>query len=148
MSQLRLSYHPEDEHHGELRAAAEVLGFRGHGAAWFNRSVLEEFARELGLYPIPQGDRIVLRGGEGLGAEESPVSVCLGLSISAFGRLGSLRVDVELAYTAQASGLSDLPLRASLAFLTTYADLEAFSRGVAAMLDHGGEAVLMGHDNG
>jgi len=148
MFHLRLIYLPDDQHCGELKAIAEGVGFRGHGAAWFNRSALDAFAEELTQYPIPQGQPIVLKGGEGICADGSLVSVNLGLSISPYNSLGSVRADIELAHTVLAGGPSDLPLRASLAFLTTYADLEAFSREVAAMLDNGGQAMLLGQNDG
>nr|WP_166180074.1 hypothetical protein [Altererythrobacter segetis] len=108
MNVLRLSYHPEDERHGELSASVETGEFRGVGSAWFKIEQLREFLRLITAYPLSEGQEPNLEGGfydeTGARLEQRHLSIRL----AAHDPLGSVRVTVCVATQASRDEERDL----------------------------------------
>jgi hypothetical protein len=133
MQRLTVLYAPEDEWHGELVTSVQSGVFAGGSAAWFGIDQLRAFSEELGAFPIaPQGGP-TLNGGFWSNDTES-AETHVSIRIEPEGPRGRLRVDVLLATPSWNPARSDQhSVRAR--FLVNYADLGAFQRDFAAMLN-------------
>src|SRR5579862_3714004 len=61
---LRLRFSDDGDGTGELQARAEADGFAGESGAYFGTTELEEFAKAVGTFPLPVGDkRLSISGG-------------------------------------------------------------------------------------
>lgn len=131
MNSLSLRFEP-DPHDcvGRLFVHVGTGSFSGSGVFWAQAQDLEEFATQLGRYPLSQDDLPTIRWGYNACEAED---LLLFVQVTPFDRVGGLRVAVELA------DLYDPQNRVRTSFKTTYSDIDRF-RAALAPLVRGEEA--------
>lgn len=131
-AELRVTYQPDDEWIGQLTAVVTSGAFSGEGSAWFTPSTVKEtFVAALNAYPLSASNPPVLKPGYETKCE-------FRIAVRPYDSVGTLLVEVDLA--------SDVGLEQSLTarFVTEYMALQDFASGLAAALDGGEPAVLIG----
>ena len=129
MSQLSARFESDTDGTGELFVQVEREGFRGVGSAWFQVSVMIEFARKLeNTYPFPPDARFELNGGYLNSPEGTLKELHVGLAVYPVGTLGEIGLQVHL----ESKVINDFRLDAknvlSVEMFTNYEPLRAFAR--------------------
>jgi hypothetical protein len=137
---LKLTYIPEDELHGELRAEATHAGFSGKASAWFDADTLRQFVALLHQWPPVLEVPVKLRGGYFSDSTTSsePVETHIGIAIAQRGSRGRYWVEAELADP----DAEILPQSATIRFLAEPAALLRFASEMVSILDSGGTVNL------
>ena len=133
MQRLTLSYRREDERHGEVTAHVESGTFAGRSSAWFRMEQLRAFGKALDRFPIVPGEEPTLIGGYWR-SDDKVDQAHVFIRIEPAGLRGELRMRVTLATPDVPEGSSDQH-SVQVAILISYADLGAFQRDLAALLD-------------
>jgi hypothetical protein len=134
MSSLRLTYEPEDEWHGELRAVVTSDGFAGVGSAWFTTDELRAFCDRLGDYPLRPDALPVLAGGYWKLDADVREQTHLSIRISPHNASGALRVSATLAEPGEADDDPERVRRAETWFVVAYNDLSRFQSALKRVL--------------
>ena len=140
---LILSYMPENEHDGELRASIEGAGYSGQGAAWFNVAQLQSFCAVLAEYPISSDTPISLSGGYWNDDATALVQTHIGLTIAPFDIRGSLLVSVQLSAPIWDLESSDKHRCVMTHFRTDYLSLDRFRASLLIALEIEGKAATL-----
>lgn len=145
-SYLRLRFDDDDDGTGKLLARAEAEGFAGEGGAYFNVSELEDFAKAIGVFPLPSQDkRLSISGGFGSN-EHQLEQEHLGITVyPADAQRGYIGIQVRMATEIWRETRPDSKKMAIVEVVTTYEPLSRFSKDLIALL-HGKikEALLQG----
>ena len=132
---------------GKLWVSGSANGFAGSGAAWFDTTTLQEFAKALTRYPLSDTDLPTLSGGfwstEGKGLEQEHIF----LQVYQADARGHLHFRVRLATEVWPPDRIESQHRVQLELRTTYQALLDFSRILhAVIMGQAGEAVLIGDE--
>jgi hypothetical protein len=134
---LRLRFSNDGDGTGELLAQAEAAGFAGESGAYFSISELEEFAKTVGTFPLPVGDkRLSVAGGfwsqerrGKLDQELLGINVCF-----ADAPRGYIGIQIRMATPVSHGMRPDSKKVVTLEVVTTYEPLAKFSRDLDAVL--------------
>jgi hypothetical protein len=143
-AELRLSYEPDDEWHGELKATVVSGAFAGKGTAWFNRETLETFANSLRAFPLDPSNAPLLQGGFWDGRAETLTQCHLRVAVRPYDVLGTLLVQVDCATPSWSSPEPDQQQLLTARFVTEYALLDRFATEFLEHLDGRREAAALG----
>ena len=143
-AELRLSYRPDDEWHGELSAVVKSGAFSGEGSAWFGRQRLEAFVPALHAFPLSAGNPPMIEGG--YWRNDTTLEQChLRIAVRPYDTRGSLLVQVDLASPSQTTADEDRQQLVTVRFLTEYAALATFASSLERLLEgKSSSAVLSG----
>jgi len=145
-AQLRLSYRPDNQWHGELSASVNSGAFSGTSSAWFDRAKLDTFVAALRAFPLSPDAPPLIESG--FGSKETPGALeqChLRIAIRPYDSRGSLLVQVDLASKSWSSPDKDRQQEVTARFLTQYSELDEFASQLSKVLDGKGEfAILYG----
>lgn len=136
-SYLRLRFEDDGDGTGRLVARAEADGFAGEGGAYFNIGEIEDFAKALSAFPLPNDDkRRSIAGGfwsqEQRGKLEQEH---LGISVYlADARRGYIGVQVRVATEIWKGSRPESRKQAIIEVVTTYEPLRKFSEDLVAVL--------------
>jgi hypothetical protein len=141
-AELRLSYKPDDDGHGQLDAVLVSGAFAGRGAAWFSRQyLLDVFIPALRVFPLAADSLPRIEGGFW---RNGNLGQChLRISIRPHGNLGSLLVHVDLAGEAFTNPDHDEQQSLTARFMIEYAALEPFADEFTQVLDGTREAAVL-----
>jgi hypothetical protein len=144
-AELRLSYRPDDEWHGQLDAAVTSGEFSGKGSAWFDREQLKEtFVAALRAFPLSTSDPPMIEGGFWSKERPGTLEQChLRIAIRPYDARGSLVVQVDLASASWATPDKDRQQSVTARFLTEYAALDAFACHLDQVLDAKRESAVL-----
>ena len=135
MSQLSARFEPDTDGTGEFFVQVEHEGFRGAGSAWFQVSVLIEFARKLeNTYPFPPDARFELNGGHLNSPEGTIKELHVGLAVYPVGTLGDIGLKVHLESKVIHDFRPDAKNILAVEMFTSYEPLRAFARQLQAMI--------------
>jgi hypothetical protein len=146
-AELRLSYRPDDEWHGQLEAIVRAGSFTGRGLAWFDRqSLKEKFVGGLHAFPLDQNHPPMIESGFWSKGNPGTLEQChLRIAIRPFNVRGDLLVQVDLATESWSSPDVDQQQIVTARFMTEYALVDRFASELAQVLDGNREtAVLSG----
>jgi len=146
-AELRVTYAPDDEWHGELYATVKSGEFSGHGSAWFGKARIKDtFVSALRGYPLSPTNLPILEGGFWQPDKKDTLSQChLRVAVSPKDSRGTLLVRVELAMPTWTSPDEDTQQTVTARFFTGYNALERFSLELEEVLDGGRvTAILLG----
>ncbi|HEY8573971.1 hypothetical protein [Phenylobacterium sp.] len=136
---LRVTYSPDGDGTGELRAFVDAQGVAGSGAAYFDETSLAAFCERLGDYPLQPDDLPSLAGGYWDPTGERLEATHLSIAVFPHDGLGTLRLEATMADSA-----SPHPLEAKTWFLVGYNQLSNFQRQLRGLLAGAvAEAVLV-----
>ena len=146
---LRLRFSDDGDGTGELRARAEADGFAGESGAYFSTSELEEFAKAVGTFPLPVGDKRLSIAG-GFWSQERRGELAqelLGIKVYfANAPRGYIGIQIRMATPVSHGMRPDSKKVATVEVITTYEPLAKFSRDLDAVLRGKlKEAALEGH---
>jgi hypothetical protein len=146
MGELRIAYDPDDEWIGEITVSVASGPFSGAASAWIGVSDIRDFAKSLDQYPIPAEQPALIEAGSGGTLDgRLPPQMLIRVSVRPHGTRGDLLVRVELNTKVWTDQSSDLHQAVSAQFLTEYALLERFARGLEGLASNRTrEAVLKG----
>lgn len=142
MSFLRLTYSPEDDWHGELRASSAAFGFMGEGSAWFTRDRLLDFARGLDAFPLPSKEPVSLSD-DIVGQDGHRQEAHLRLDIALASPVGLFLVEVGLVAEPYL-GTGYHRQKCHIRFLADQASMDRFRTAFVRMVETGGEVELPG----
>ncbi|RSU46320.1 hypothetical protein [Sphingomonas sp. S-NIH.Pt15_0812] len=121
---------------GYLSISAEAKGFAGRGGFWVQWQDIKEFAEALSVYPIADQNPVVAQWGYDM---QTGDDLMVRMEIASADKRGNLTARFEVADN------DDPRNRVRGAFLTTYADVDAFRSSIARMMNNEiEEAVLIG----
>lgn len=130
---LRLTYAPDNDGTGALRAEVWAGGFAGASSAWFDEQTLAGFCEALKAYPIDPRARPSLRGGY-LAADGGYEQTHLAVEIAPYNGRGSLQVSVILAEPMAEDCPADRARSLQSWFTVGYNDLDRFRTALVRLL--------------
>lgn len=149
LAELRLTYAPDDEWIGKIKASVTSGAFSGQSAAWFDRGFVKtSFVLALKGFPLSQDCPPTLEGGFGSKERQGELDQChLRVVVVPYGNRGTLLVRVELASEVWKTPDQDKLHTVSVRFTTHYSEIGIFADQLDEMLDgKRGDAVLRGFD--
>lgn len=150
-SYLRLRFDDDGDGTGKLLARAEAGGFAGEGGAYFAISEIEEFAKAICTFPLPNKDKRLSIAG-GFWSKEPNGELDqehLGITVFALdGQRGYIAIQVRIATEVWPGSPPKAKKTANIEVVTTYEPLARFSKDLMALM-HGktSEALLEGERN-
>jgi hypothetical protein len=145
-AELRLSYRPDDEWHGQLDATVRSGAFSGRGSAWLHREQLKEtFTAALRAFPLSASDPPVFEGGFWSKEQSGILSQChLRIRVRPYNPRGTLLVQVDLATESWDSPDNDQQQSVTARFLVEYAALGEFASHLEEVLDGKRDKAVLG----
>jgi hypothetical protein len=146
-AELRLSYRPDDEWHGQLEAAVVSAPFSGRSSAWFTRQHLkEDFIVALRKFPLSGSEPPMIESGFASKDKPRTLEQChLRIVIRPYDGRGSLLVYVDLSSESWTTPDKDFQQSVIARFPVEYAAIDTFATHLEEVLDgKREEAVLSG----
>lgn len=140
---LILTYTPEDEVHGELRASIESAGYIGQGSAWFSAEKLHSFCAAIGEYPISSESPPSLNGGYWNDEGQVLVQTHVGLTVTPYDVRGSLLVSVQLSTPIWELEGHNLHRSVEAHFRIDYPSLQSFRASLVALVASEADAATL-----
>ena len=143
--ELRLTYRPDDEWHGQLDAVVTSGAFSGRGSAWFSRDKLKDtFITALREFPLSVSYPPLVEGGFWSKAKLGTLEQChLRINVRPHDARGSLLVQVDLATESWVTPDKDQQQCVTARFLTGYAAIDAFASQLEQILDGKQESAIL-----
>jgi hypothetical protein len=145
MPELRVTYSPDDEWTGELKAVVECSGFSGQGSAWFAPGRLkQDIIPAFRMFPISDSQPPKIEGGFwDKGRRGELEQYHLRIAVRKYNSRGHLLVQVELATESWRTPDTDLQQTVTARFLADYAGLGGFADELEQVLDGGLEKAVL-----
>jgi hypothetical protein len=144
MNYLRLRFQDDHDGTGELKARAVVGQFSGESAAYFNTEKIEEFARDIGVYPLAKGIKHSISGGF---VKKDPVEVLehehLAIAVYPIDELGHFGVQVRMASKSWPGVRLESQQIARVELITSYAPLARFSEALLRLVRGSADEVML-----
>jgi hypothetical protein len=144
-AELRLSYRPDDEWHGQLEASVMSAPFSGRSSAWFTRQHLKEkFVVALRKFPLSGSEPPMIESGFASKDKPWTLEQChLRIVIKPYNARGSLLVYVDLASESWTTPDKDFQQSMIARFPVEYAAIESFATHLEEVLDGKREAAIL-----
>lgn len=143
---LRLTFRNDGDGTGKLSVEAESGGFSGKSGAYFDISRVQEFARAIGEFPLPDSERCAMVSG--FGSKETPGKLeqeHVGIELYPIDGHGHIGVQVRLSTEVWPNTRPKSQNAAKFEVITTYQSIAEFSRDLLALMSGTStEAVLRG----
>ena len=144
-AELRLSYNPDDEWHGQLSAVVRSGAFSGKGSAWFDREHLKTtFIAALRAFPLSASDPPMMEGG--FWSKDNSGTLAqrhLRIAVRPYNSRGALLVQVDLASECWTTPDHDREQSVTARFLTEYAALEEFASNFEQVLNGNRDSAVL-----
>ena len=118
---------------GRLTVEAAANGFCGKSSAWFDRTQVEQFGRDLTRFPL-EGVPPTLSGGFG----RPDPQVHVEMKVYPVGARGQVAIGVSLASERWPTDRQDAQHSVRLELLTTYEQLGSFGRALEGITERNG----------
>lgn len=138
---LRLTFQDDFDGTGKLLALAESQGFSGRGGAWFGVSQIEEFAKELSTFPLPDRETIILKGG--FWKSDLLDQEHLALEVYPIDRRGHIGVQIRMASELWKPTRPQSQMTAKVELVTSYQPLLEFSNHLQDLVRNEIEELLL-----
>ena len=133
---LSLRFDNDGDGTGKLWAQASSGGFSGEGGAWFSTGELQDFAEDIGMFPIPKGNSPYIAGGFFKKDESGDLEQAqLALKVYPIDRAGHLGVLVRIAMEFWNDVRPESQNKVELEIITSYEPLAEFSRGLTSLVE-------------
>jgi hypothetical protein len=143
---LRLTFRDDGDGTGKLVAEAAAGGYSGASGAYFGIGHLQEFARSIAEFPLPDVGRCSLAGG--FGSKQNPGELeqeHLGIDVYPVDHRGHIGIQIRMATEMWSDTRPRFQKTAKIEIITTYEPIARFSKDLLAMLDGtASEALLVG----
>jgi hypothetical protein len=133
---LALSYQADYDGTGKLVVKAGSQGFAGISGAWFDTETLQDFARSLSIYPLPDENHPHVESGFGANPRTGATAQeHVGLEVGPVGGKGQVGIWIHLATAVWPDARPKQFYEVRLELLTTYERLRMFSNHLGRVLD-------------
>jgi len=140
---LKLGFADDGDGTGELFAEAATQRYSGAASAYFNMDDIEEFAKSISQYPLPQRSRCTLVSGFGSLSPGALHQEHLGIEVYPVDSRGHIGVQVRMATPVWTEQRSDSQRTARLELLTTYEPLRRFASDLLAVVKGTAEEAVL-----
>lgn len=146
MSELRISYEPDEHWSGEMTVQVVSGAFSGATTVWIDIASLGEFASALDRYPISPDEPACMEVTYGATLDgRRPAETRVRLSVTPVGRRGELLVQAELRAEVWSTSAADVRQSVVACFTTEYGLVDRFARSLKAVASgQSGQAILEG----
>lgn len=144
-AELRLSYNPDDEWHGQLNAVVRSGAFSGEGSAWFGRDRLKAtFIAALRAFPLSASNPPIIEGGFWSKENSGTLAQChLRIAVRPHNSRGALLVQVDLATECWTTPDHDRQQSVTTRFLTEYPALDEFASNFEQVLNGNRDSAVL-----
>ena len=143
---IKLTFRNDCDGTGKLSVEGEGRGFAGRSGAYFDVSQVQDFARAIGEFPLPDSRRCAISSG--FWSRETPGELDqehVGIEVYPIDGRGHLGVQVRLSTEVWQGTRSNSQKSARFEIITTYQPLADFSRDLLALMSGtAAEAILRG----
>lgn len=143
---LKLTFRDDGDGTGKLVAEATARGYSGTSGAYFGIGHLQEFARSIAEFPLPDIGRCCLASG--FGSRQNPGELeqeHLGIDVYPVDHRGHIGIQVRMATEMWSDTRPRSQKAAKVEIITTYEPIARFSKDLLAMLEGTiSEAFLVG----
>lgn len=132
---LKLTFKDDGDGTGKLVAEATAGGFSGVSGAYFDIGHLQQFARSIAEFPLPDISRCSLASG--FGSKQNPGELeqeHLGIDVYPVDHRGHIGIQVRMATEMWSDTRPRSQKTARVEIITTYEPIAKFSKDLPAML--------------
>ncbi len=144
MSELRISYEPDDQWSGEMTVQVVSGAFSGATTVWIGATSLGEFASALDRYPIPSDEPACMEVTYGATPDgRRPAETRIRLSVTPVGRRGELLVRADLMADVWSTSAEEVRQSVVACFTSEYGLVDRFARSLKSVASgQSGHAIL------
>jgi hypothetical protein len=143
---LKLSFRDDGDGTGKLVVEAAAGGYSGASGAYFDIGHVQEFARAIAEFPLPDVSRCALVSG--FGSKQKPGELeqeHVGIEVYPVDHRGHIGIQVRMATAMWSDTRRRSQKKAKVEIITTYQPIARFSKDLLAMLNgSSSEATLLG----